>query len=401
MMRIAEQVEVLMQGTEYGDPQLKARMTGELEQRLTEAQREARPLRVYCGFDPRTADLHIGHTVPIRKLRQFQELGHEVSFVVGTGTALIGDPSDKTGLRALLGRDQALENGKTYAEQSFLILDPVRTRVLYNHEWLDSLSLQDLIRLGSEFSVQQFLARDNFRARLDRSEPVWLHETFYSLLQGYDAFTLKADVQVGGMDQLFNIVTASRKVMTALGCRPNVAVIVGILPGTDGSVKMSKSLGNHIPIRSSAADMYGLVMSIPDSAMLRYFELATRMNPAEVAAILAGHPRDAKMRLAREVTSIFHSAEDAGRAEETFVRIHSRREAAAEARELLLAQPTPVVDAMVESGLAASKSEARRLISQGGVRMDGEVISDPGALLQRSGMLQAGRRKWARVIANW
>lgn len=400
MKTVEEQTSILMQGTEYGDAELKARMAVELRDRLLEATREDRPLRVYCGFDPRTADLHIGHAVPICKLRQFQELGHEVSFVVGTGTALIGDPSDKTGLRSLLGRQQAMENGKTYAEQAFRILDPRATSVRYNHEWLDALTLQDLIRLGCQFSLQQFLTRENFRLRWDKGEPVWLHETFYSLLQGYDAFKLQADVQVGGTDQLFNIVTASRRVMEALGARPNVAVIVGILPGTDGSVKMSKSLGNHIPLRASPADMYGMVMSIPDAAMRTYFELVTRLDPAAIARVLAGHPRNAKMRLAREIVSIFHSLRDAEAAEQEFVQVHVEGKAPDEVRRLTLPLPMPLVDAIAAAGLASSKSDARRLIEQGGVRIDGSVAADTATVLECPCLLQVGRRRFVHIVGE-
>jgi tyrosyl-tRNA synthetase len=268
---IVEQVGLLMKGTEYGDVKLRDGMAAELTERLSEAREEGRALRVYCGFDPRTADLHLGHTVPIGKLRQFQQLGHEVFFVVGTGTALIGDPSDKTGLRSMLGPEEAVANGRTYAEQAFRLLDREKTRVLFNHEWIAELTFQRLVGLASLFSLQQLLARENFRLRWRRGDAVYLHETFYPLMQGFDAFHLKADVQVGGTDQLYNIVTASRKIMEALGARPNVAVITGILPGTDGKLKMSKSLGNHIPILSSPEDMYGKVMSIPDDAMRRYF----------------------------------------------------------------------------------------------------------------------------------
>jgi tyrosyl-tRNA synthetase len=399
-MTATEQVAILMQGTEYGDDTLKSRMARELEERLQEAEGEGRPLRVYCGFDPRTADLHIGHAVPIRKLRQFQDLGHEVTVVVGTGTALIGDPSDKTGARPILGRDQAIANGKTYAEQACRILDPASTRICFNHEWLDALGLQDMIRLGSQFTVQQFMARENFHVRWDRGEPVWLHETFYSLLQGFDAFTLKADVQVGGTDQLFNIVTASRKVMETLGARPNVAVIVGILPGTDGKVKMSKSLSNHISLTSDPSDMFGRVMSIPDEAMRPFFERATAMAPADVEEVLAGHPRDAKTRLAREVVSLFNAPADAARAEEEFVRVHARREAPVDAPEVRLAGPATMVDALLASGLAGTRSEARRLMEQGGVRRDGVVVTAPDARLDPPCLLQVGRRRFARIMPS-
>jgi tyrosyl-tRNA synthetase len=269
-MNIDEQVDYLMQGTEYGDETTKRAMADELRQRLIDVEREGRPLRVYCGFDPRTSDLHLGHTVPMRKLRQFQELGHEVVFLIGNYTSLIGDPSDKDKLRPQLTPQEVEQNARTYAEQAYKILDRDKTLIRYNAEWLSKLSFEDLIKLASNFTIQQFLTRENFRLRWDQGDPIFLHETFYALMQGYDAYTLGADVQVGGTDQLFNIVTAARKLMTFLGAKPNVAIILGILPGTDGEVKMSKSLGNNIPILSTPEDMYGKVMSVPDKAMGDY-----------------------------------------------------------------------------------------------------------------------------------
>jgi hypothetical protein len=245
-MNIDEQVTYLMRGTEYGDAALQQAMTEELRQRLIEAQQVGRPLRVYCGFDPRTTDIHLGHTIPMRKLRQFQELGHEVTFLIGTYTSLIGDPSDKDQLRPQLSPEQVERNARTYAQQAFKILDPDKTLIRYNAEWLSKLNFADLIRLASNFTIQQFLTRENFRLRWDAGDAIYLHETFYALMQGYDAYAMRTDVQVGGTDQLFNIVTAARKVMTFLGVKPNISVIMGILPGTDGEVRMSKSLGNHI-----------------------------------------------------------------------------------------------------------------------------------------------------------
>ena len=219
-MKIDEQVEWLMQGTEYGDPVLKQTMAAELRERLEEAQRSGRKLRVYCGYDPRKPDLHLGHTVTMRKLRQFQDLGHEVIFLVGTYTSLIGDPSDQDKLRQILTPEQAQENGRTYAEQAFRILDREKTQVRYNAEWLSKLTFADLIHLAENFTIQQFLTRDAFRRRWDRGDAIYLHETFYSIMQGYDAYALQADVQVGGSDQLFNIVTAARKVMSSQGAPP-------------------------------------------------------------------------------------------------------------------------------------------------------------------------------------
>ena len=207
-MNIEEQVELLMLGTEYGDEEIKKAMTNELRQRLLEAQKEGRALRVYCGYDPTSTDLHLGHTITMRKLRQFQELGHDVTFLIGSYTALVGDPSDKNKARPILTEEQVAHNAQTYSEQAFRVLDPQKTKVRYNGEWLSELSLLDLIRLGQNFTVQQFLARENFSNRLERGEAIYLHETFYALMQGYDAVAMQTDIQVGGTDQLFNIIVA-------------------------------------------------------------------------------------------------------------------------------------------------------------------------------------------------
>ncbi|MEY4233966.1 MAG: hypothetical protein RL635_933, partial [Chloroflexota bacterium] len=234
---VDEQLQVLMQGTEYGDAQLAAKMRAELRERLL----LGRPLRVYCGYDPTATDLHLGHTITMRKLRQFQELGHEVTFLIGSYTALVGDPSDKNRARPVLTEEQVNENARSYSEQAFRVLDREKTVVRANGEWLSKLSLVDLIRLAQNFTVQQFLVRDNFAKRMQNGDPIFLHETFYALMQGYDACAMETDVQVGGTDQLFNIIVAGRKLQEALGQRPQVGIITGILPGTDGVQRMSKS----------------------------------------------------------------------------------------------------------------------------------------------------------------
>jgi tyrosyl-tRNA synthetase len=397
-----DQVALLMQGTEYGDEQLKAAMARELRERLA----EGRPLRVYCGFDPRTSDLHVGHTIPMRKLRQFQELGHEVTFLVGTGTSMVGDPSDKDEVRTRLSLEQAVQNGRTYAEQAFVILDRDSTRVRFNHEWLLDLNLADLIKLGSAFTVQQFIQRENFRLRWDKGDPVYLHETFYALMQGYDAVAINTDVQVGGSDQLFNIITAGRKLQELYGQRPQVGIIMGILPGTDGVVKMSKSLGNHIPILAEPADMYGKVMSLPDSAMPIFFKLATRYLPSQIKVIEdalangARHPRDVKMELAREIVGIFHGDAAVVEAEEHFKHVFQERELPEEMPEFRVSEPVNIIALIVQAGLARSKSEARRLVDQRGVKLDGQVIASVDATVEISApqVLQVGKRKFLRLV---
>ncbi len=402
-MSIDEQVQYLMRGTEYGDDSLKQAMTNELRQRLLEAEKEGRPLRVYCGYDPRTADLHLGHTITMRKLRQFQELGHEVTFLVGTYTSLIGDPSDKDVLRPQLSPEQVEQNARTYAEQAFKILDREKTIVRYNAEWLAKLTFADLIRLASNFTIQQFLTRENFKLRWERGDAIYLHETFYAIMQGYDAYAMRSDVQVGGTDQLFNIITAARKIMTFLGEKPNIGIIMGILPGTDGVVRMSKSLGNHIPLLSSPEDMYGKVMSLPDFAMGSYFRLVTRWSESEIEALEKGmaegklHPRDVKMKLAYEIVSIYHSEEAATQAQEAFIRVFQEHDVPEEMPEYTLQPGQTVLDVLIAAGMVRSKSEGRRLIDQNGVRLDGQALSDPNQAFPHPGVLQVGKRRFLRV----
>lgn len=402
-MNIDEQVDLLMQGTEYGDEELKQAMMNELRQRLIEAEKEGRPLRVYCGYDPTSTDLHLGHTITMRKLRQFQDLGHEVTFLIGSYTALVGDPSDKNKARPILTEEQVAENARTYAEQAFRVLDREKTKVRYNGEWLSKLSLVDLIRLGQNFTVQQFLARDNFAKRLEKGEAIYLHETFYALMQGYDAVAMQTDVQVGGTDQLFNIIVAGRKLQEALGQKPLVGIITGILPGTDGVQRMSKSIGNIVPINTGAEDMYGKLMSVPDAAMGIYMRLASRWSPHEIGAFekdLAGgkmHPRDAKMKMAFEITSIFYGEADARSAQEAFVRTFQKKETPDEMPEYTLTGGQSVLDVILAAEMASSKSEARRLIDQKGVRLDGEVLERGDVPLPHPGVLQVGKRKFLRV----
>ena len=402
-MKIEEQVALLMQGTEYGDDELAAFMTAELKKRLIQAQKENRPLRVYCGYDPTSADLHLGHTITMRKLRQFQDLGHEVTFLIGSYTALVGDPSDKNKARPILTQEQIASNAQTYAEQAFRVLDRNKTIVRYNGEWLSELSLVDLIKLGQHFTIQQFLARENFSKRMESGEPIFLHETFYALMQGYDAVAMKTDVQVGGTDQLFNIVVAGRKLQEALGQEPLVGVICGILPGTDGTQRMSKTTGNVIPINTDPVDMYGKVMSIPDSAMIKYFLLATRLGPSEIDVIEAGlssgklHPRDVKMKLAFEITSIFYGIDAAREGESSFVNRFQKGENPEEIEEIQMLPDETILDIISRLDLVSSKSEGRRIIQQNGVRLDGEVITD-NQFKPDGGILQVGKRKFKKLI---
>lgn len=408
---IDEQVEILMSGAEYGDPQTKATMSRELRERLIEAEKQGRPLRIYAGYDPRTADLHLGHTITMRKLRQFQEFGHDVTFLIGTFTSLIGDPSDKDKVRDQLTRQQVEDNARTYADQAFKILDPQLTRVRRNDEWLSTLDFADIIRLASNFTVQQFLVRENFAKRIEDGQPIHLHELFYGLMQGYDAVAQEADVQIGGQDQLFNILVAGRKLQEGMGQKPQIAIIMGeSLPGTDGEIKMSKSLGNHIPLMSEPWDMFGKVMSVPDKAMPIYHRLILGWSPAQVAELTDGvasgalHPNEVKMRLAREIVSIFHSPAAAEEAQKRWDEVFRGGSGIPEdiPETALSGAEEKVVDILRRTNMVASGAEARRLIEQSGVRLDGTPISDPFAVIKADvlpAVLQVGKRKFVRVVA--
>ncbi|MEY3151157.1 MAG: hypothetical protein RLY92_1384 [Chloroflexota bacterium] len=398
---VDEQLQILMQGTEYGDAQLAAKMRAELRERLL----LGRPLRVYCGYDPTATDLHLGHTITMRKLRQFQELGHEVTFLIGSYTALVGDPSDKNRARPVLTEEQVNENARSYSEQAFRVLDSEKTVVRANGEWLSKLSLVDLIRLAQNFTVQQFLVRDNFAKRMQNGDPIFLHETFYALMQGYDACAMETDVQVGGTDQLFNIIVAGRKLQEALGQRPQVGIITGILPGTDGVQRMSKSTGNHIPVATTAEDMFGKLMSVPDTALGVYMRLVTRWSPAAVQVVEeriasgALHPRDGKMQIAHEITAVFYGAEGAAQGQAHFERVFQRRELPDDMPLFAAVAGAKLVDFVVSAGLVPTKSEARRLIKQGGIKLDGVAVADTEMLLQiiEATVIQVGKRKFARL----
>jgi tyrosyl-tRNA synthetase len=413
MKPIDEQIALLMQGVEYGKPtetdigrrrtDIREVMEGELRARLA----EERPLRVYCGYDPTAPDLHLGHTVTMRKLRQFQDLGHEVTFLIGTFTGRIGDPSDKDDARRQQTPDEVARQAQTYADQVFRVLDRERTKVRYNADWLAKLTFEDVIHLASHFTVQQFLARDRFARRLDAGKPIWLHEFMYGLMQGYDAVAMQTDVQVGGTEQLFNLM-AGRKLQEAFGQRPQIVLTMPILVGTDGHQRMSKSTGNYIGISEPPEVMYGKVMSLPDSAMLNFYTLVTRYGPEQIAAVERGladgtlHPMEAKKQLAHEIVSAFYGDEAAQGAAAHFRRVFQAGRLPADMPvHSLDAQAINVVDLLVEAGLARSKSQARRLIQQGGVRLDGEQIKDITQTIAADGecVLQVGKRKFVRLVS--
>jgi tyrosyl-tRNA synthetase len=407
MPTIDEQVDVLMAGAEYGDPQTKEHMTQELRERLIQADKAGRPLKVYCGYDPRKPDLHLGHTITMRKLRQFQDFGHEVTFLIGTFTSTIGDPSDVDKTREQLTLQQVDEHARTYQEQAFKILDPAKTTVRRNDEWLAPLDFADIIWLAQNFTVQQFLTRENFARRLEAGEPIYLHEMFYSLMQAYDAYSLEADVQVGGQDQLFNILVAGRKLQQALGMQPLIAVIMGeSLPGTDGELKMSKSMGNHIPLMTTPEDMYGKVMSVPDRAMPIYHRLLFGYNEAqlqELNAAMQADPMGVKKALAARVTAEYYGEEGAQQGEKHFATVIQGAGLPDDMPEYGISESTRITDILADAGLTSSKSDAKRQIKGGGVRQDGEKVEDFDAEIAPDALpvvLQVGKRKFVRVVAG-
>jgi tyrosyl-tRNA synthetase len=406
-LSIDEQVAILMRGADFGDAQTYANMEKELRARLIESQQSGRPLKVYLGVDPSAPDIHLGHSVPMRKLRQFQELGHECTFLIGNFTSLIGDASDKEGVRKQLTPEQVAANAATYTAQAFKILDPEKTHIRFNADWLAPLSFADVIRLAANFTVQQFLARDNFAKRFANGDAIWLHEFMYALMQGYDALALQTDVQVGGTEQLFNLM-AGRKLAEGFNQRPQIAITLPILVGTDGHLRMSKSTGNAIGINEPPAQMYGKVMSIPDAAMSNFMNLVTRWTPAQIKqleddlATGAAHPRDVKMKLAFEIVEIFHGTDAAQQAEAHFRTVFQERELPDDMPEFVVSQPLALLDLLQAAGLIASRGEGRRLLAQGGVKLDGQRLEQIETVIDMSvggsRILQVGRRHFVKLV---
>ncbi len=404
MTTIDRQVEIIMQGSEFGDVQIKKRMAEELGQRLTESSKLEKPLRVYAGYDASAPDLHIGHSITLRKLRQFQDFGHHVIFLVGTFTARLGDTSDKETSRPQKSVDEIEIAAKTYAKQCFKILKPNQTEVVYNADWLADLKLNDVVKLASSFTVQQFLARHNYRMRIDRGDPVGLQEFLYALFQGYDAVHLRADVQIGATEQLFNIL-AGRKLQAAYGQKASVCITYPILIGTDGKERMSKSKGNYIGLCEPEDTQFGKVMSLSDESMIQYIELVTRWSPEKVRSVKEGlrantlHPMEVKKQLAFEIVSTYHGERKAKAAQEEFERIHQYRDVPKHVQQFQVSMPMKLVDVMFAAKLADSKSQARRLIRGAGVKLDGKVIEDIDLAIEDGNvLLQVGKRSFLKLV---
>ena len=377
-----------------------------LEETLDKKLAEGRPLRVKAGFDPTAPDLHLGHTVLINKLRQFQDLGHEVLFLIGDFTAMIGDPTGKSATRPPLSREQVLENAQTYEHQIFKILDPQRTTIVFNSSWMGGMQAAELIQLAGKYTVARMLERDDFSKRYGSGQPISIHEFLYPLVQGYDSVALRADIELGGTDQKFNLLVG-RELQRQYGQEQQVIMTMPILEGLDGVQKMSKSLGNYIGINDAPDEMFGKLMSISDELMWRYFELLSFRSLDEIAGfkeVVAGgaNPRDIKFELCKELVGRFHSAEAAGRALENFIARFRKGEMPEEMPECPVSVGEDgmlVGNLLKELGLVASTSEAIRMIGQGAVRIDGTRIDDKGLVLKSGVTLvcQVGKRKFSRA----
>lgn len=396
-----QQMDVILQGT------VDVILEEELEAKIARSIKTGESLRVKQGFDPTTPDLHLGHTVQIRKLKTFQQIGHRVNVVIGDFTGMIGDPSGQDETRPRLTREDVVANAQTYKDQIFKILDPRKTSISFNSSWHAKLSFEEVILLSSKYTVARMLERDDFEKRYQENRPITIHEFLYPLVQAYDSVALKADVELGGTDQRFNLFVG-RDIQREFGQEPQVLVLLPLLVGTDGVRKMSKSLGNYIGITEAPTEIYGKTMSIPDELLVDYYQLLTGLPPSEVDEIKKGlkkgsvNPRDAKRRLARIIVAMYHSEEAALEAEKRFDELFVKKEVPDDIPLVTVKWSEAEIwlpKLLVESKLVKSTSEGRRLIEQGGVSVDGEKVDDPNLQVAVKGSLtiKVGKRRFARV----
>ena len=401
MKSVAEQLALIERGA------VDFHSREEMVKKLTRSLETGKPLTIKAGFDPTAPDLHLGHTVLIQKLKHFQSLGHEVNFLIGDFTGLIGDPTGKSETRPPLTPDDVRRNAETYKEQVFKILDPEKTKVVFNSTWLGKLTSFEMIRLASELTVARMLERDDFKKRFEANRPISIHEFLYPLIQGYDSVAMHADVELGGTDQLFNLLMG-RDLQRSRGQEPQVVLTTPLLEGLDGVNKMSKSLGNYIGISEPADAIFGKVMSVSDTLMFRYYELLSDLSLAEIATmkedIAAGriHPKAAKVRLARELVARFHSPAAADQAERTFEQVFARHEIPDEIDEILMDTSETeiwVPKLLLDAGLVKSTSDGRRMIQQQAVTIDGEKVIDSNATVPTTGTLlfKVGKRRFCRI----
>ena len=395
---VDEQMELLLRGA------VDVVSEDALRRRLEESRRQNRPLLVKTGFDPTAPDLHLGHAVLLRKMAHFQQLGHRVVFLVGDFTAMIGDPTGKKATRPQLSREEVLANAETYQEQAWKVLDRERTEILHNSEWLSELGAEGLIRLAGSYTLARLMEREDFRARFENHEPISIHELLYPLTQGYDSVVLKADAELGGHDQLLNLLVG-RDLMRARGLAPQIALTVPLLVGTDGVQKMSKSLGNAVAFEDSPREMFGRTMSIPDSLMWDWRLLLTDLDEAEIdrqkTQVEQGKasPRDLKAELAHDLVRRFHGRDAADGARAEFDRMFRRGGVPDEIETLLVPAGQSLFAVIADAGLTGSRAEARRLVQQGAVSLDGEKVSDPYRILKEGAdvLLKVGKRRFLKV----
>jgi len=394
-----EQMDVIRRGTVDLLPE------DELIQKLEDSIKKNKPLIIKQGFDPTAPDIHLGHTVGIRKLRQFQELGHQVVVIIGDYTAMVGDPSEKNSTRPRLTHKEVMANAKTYQEQFFKILDKEKTQIRYNGDWFSKMTFEEIMNLAGKFTVARMLERDDFATRYKNQLPISVHEFFYPLMQGYDSVMIEADVEMGATEQKFNLVIA-RQIQKEYGKEQQIVLTLPVLEGIDGTQRMSKSLGNYIGIDEAPDQTYGKVMSIPDKLIYPYFELVTDVDLTELKNIkqqledTSVNPRDVKKYLGRTIVRMYHGEEKAVEAEKAFEQVFVKKELPDEMPEFTFSEKSiRIDDLLIQTKTAASKSEARRLIKQGGVSVDGEKVSDPFAEVVIDGekTLKVGKRKFAKV----
>uniref|UniRef100_C6E4M0 Tyrosine--tRNA ligase n=1 Tax=Geobacter sp. (strain M21) TaxID=443144 RepID=C6E4M0_GEOSM len=400
-MTVAEQMEIIKRGA------VEILVEKELVEKLEKSVKTGVPLKIKAGFDPTAPDLHLGHTVLLHKMRQFQKLGHEVHFLIGDFTGMIGDPTGKSETRKVLTREDVLKNAETYKEQVFKILDPKLTKVVFNSEWLGKLSASDMIGLASKYTVARMLEREDFSNRFSNQLPISIHEFMYPLVQGYDSVALKADVELGGTDQKFNLLVG-RELQREWGQAPQCVITMPLLEGLDGVNKMSKSLGNYIGINEPADEIYGKIMSISDELMVRYYELLSDLTIVEFEKLKADlksgaiHPMEAKKQLAREMVGRYHGAEAATIADENFVKRFKNNETPDDMPEFILkaeGERVLLCKVLAEAQLTKSNSEGRRSIQGGGVKINGEKVADENLEIACVGeyVIQVGKRRFAKV----
>jgi tyrosyl-tRNA synthetase len=399
MQEIERQLKVIKKNT------VEIIEENELRAKLKEAIDNNSPLRVKYGIDPTAPEIHLGHTVPIKKLKDFQELGHRVLFLIGDFTARIGDPTGRNETRPILSEEQIKNNLSRYKEQAGKILDLSKTEFVYNSHWLSKLTLEEIVKLASIFTIAQILEREDFSQRYKSNRPIFFHEFLYPLLQGYDSYALKADVEIGATEQKFNLL-AGRTIQESLGQKKQVVITMPILRGTDGKLKMSKSYNNHIPLNTTPDDMFGKVMSIPDSLMEEYFYLLTSIEEGRFKELIKEHPREAKGLLAKEIVRQYFGEKTAEDAEEKFEKVFREKQVPEEIQEFFLEKASldsegkiSIVDVLFSSGLLPSKMEARRMIIQKAVKLENEVIEDPYARIKiKDGqVLKVGKRKFLKI----